>query len=186
MPQMSASPPTKEIWFAFAGAFDNSVSNRFFNNFAGIVKEQYAHAHLLIQSAGGVVGDGIAVYNFLRTLPLHLTTYNVGAVESIAVLPYLAGKHRRATKNSTFLIHKSSPPMPARATADHLRKKAADSDIYDQNFESILRLHLDIPDDKWEIHRTSDLLISTDDALQFKLVHEIVDFAPLPGLLYSI
>ncbi|MFN0191852.1 MAG: ATP-dependent Clp protease proteolytic subunit [Aestuariivirga sp.] len=61
--------------------------------------------HLFLSTPGGGVADGIAVYNVLSTLPVHLTTYNVGTVDSIGNVIYMAGKVRVAFPASRFMFH---------------------------------------------------------------------------------
>jgi ATP-dependent protease ClpP protease subunit len=84
-------------------------------------------------------------------------------------------------KTATFLIHRTTCAFPARPTADDLRAKADDSDVYDSNVEQILRRHVKMPEEKWTVHRTRDLLISADQAVEFGMAHEISDFIPAPG-----
>src|ERR1700735_763784 len=47
--------------------------------------------HLLISTPGGSVMNGMNLYNFLRALPLELTTHNIGNVDSIGNAVFLAG-----------------------------------------------------------------------------------------------
>jgi ATP-dependent Clp protease protease subunit len=149
---------------------------------AGAVQERITRAHILIQSAGGFVGDAVAMYYYLFKLPIDVITYNAGAVESAAVLPYLAGKIRRVSKAASFMIHKTScPPLPTGATADELRIRADDSDLHDKAMHHILRLHLNMPETKWGVTTTRNLLVTAEEALTFKIAHEISDFAPIPG-----
>jgi ATP-dependent Clp protease protease subunit len=138
-------------------------------------------ANLLIQSAGGAVGDGIAIYNYLRYLPIEIVTYNAGAVESIAVLPYLAGRIRRASRHAVFMLHKTVWPNPAPLGAMELSIRAEASRLHDANVEAILRSEISLPDEKWTTHNTSDLVIGAPDAVDYRLVHEIADFRPPHG-----
>jgi ATP-dependent Clp protease protease subunit len=179
---MSVSPVPKEAWLTFATPqINNEACSRLFGTMAQIVHNGFTRIHLLIQSSGGFVGDGIAMYNLLRNLPVEIVTYNGGAVESIAVLPYLAGKVRRASKTATFMIHRTGCTLPSRATAEDLKAKVEQFDVLDRNSEEILRLHLTMPDDKWAIHAARDLLISAQEAKEFGIAHEIADFAPIAG-----
>jgi ATP-dependent Clp protease protease subunit len=149
---------------------------------AQVTQSKIPRVHLLIQSAGGFVGDGIAMYNFLNRLPVELVTYNGGAVESIAVLPYLAGKVRRASKTAVLTMHKTISGVSTKGEpATQLRAKADNADLHDSNVEQILRLYLKMPDSKWEVHAARDLLIPTEDALNFAMIHEVADFAPPQG-----
>lgn len=61
--------------------------------------------HLLLSTPGGSVASGITVYNMLRSLPITLTTYNMGNVDSIGNVIYLAGQKRIAVPASRFMFH---------------------------------------------------------------------------------
>lgn len=61
--------------------------------------------HLLLNSPGGSVLDGVHCYNVLRSLPVKLSTYNVGNVDSIANVIFLAGDDRFAADSAVFLFH---------------------------------------------------------------------------------
>ena len=61
--------------------------------------------HLLLSTPGGLVDSGVAIYNVLKGLPVPLTTHNVGSVNSIGNVVFLAGAHRKACPHSTFMYH---------------------------------------------------------------------------------
>lgn len=48
---------------------------------------------------------GMNLYNVLRGMPFELTTHNVGNVDSIGNVIFLAGKRRYACPNTTFMFH---------------------------------------------------------------------------------
>src|SRR5260370_24397301 len=56
-------------------------------------------------AAGGNVEVGIALYNFLRALPVKIAFHNTGSADSIATVVFLAGEERYATNHATFMIH---------------------------------------------------------------------------------
>lgn len=60
---------------------------------------------LLLTTPGGSVMHGMTIYNVLRGMPFELTTHNVGAVNSIGNVIFLAGARRRACPHSTFMFH---------------------------------------------------------------------------------
>jgi ATP-dependent protease ClpP protease subunit len=64
--------PSNEAYAVFAGNIDQNSVNRIFNSMAGATNARYTKIHLLFQSTGGVVSDGVCLYNFFRTLPLPL------------------------------------------------------------------------------------------------------------------
>lgn len=61
--------------------------------------------YLFMNSIGGALDDGISLFGFLRSLPIELTTINVGLIASIAIAPFLAGTKRIALPHSTFHFH---------------------------------------------------------------------------------
>ncbi len=58
-----------------------------------------------INSMGGSVDAGFAIYDLLRTSGKNITTIIEGQCYSIATVIALAGDERKATENSSFLIH---------------------------------------------------------------------------------
>lgn len=60
---------------------------------------------ILLNSLGGGIHAGIASYTFIRSLPVPVTTINIGNVDSAANMVFLAGKRRMAAPASTFHLH---------------------------------------------------------------------------------
>ena len=60
---------------------------------------------IMISSVGGSVHYGITMYEFLRTLPIPVEMYNVGAVESIACIVFLGADRRFAVPGTHFKLH---------------------------------------------------------------------------------
>lgn len=61
--------------------------------------------YLMLSSPGGSVDAAIAAYNVLRAMPFRLATHNVGRVDSMANVLFLAGDERYACANSSFMFH---------------------------------------------------------------------------------
>jgi ATP-dependent Clp protease protease subunit len=61
--------------------------------------------YFLFSSTGGSVDAGVAMYNYLRALPVPLVMHNTGSVDSIANVIFLAADERYANPNSSFLLH---------------------------------------------------------------------------------
>ncbi len=60
---------------------------------------------LAFSSPGGQVTEGIALYNFLKGVPAKLTVHNIGQVDSIANVIFMAGDERLAVPTSSFFFH---------------------------------------------------------------------------------
>ena len=61
--------------------------------------------HLLINTPGGTVAEGIAVYNYLRGAPVEVITHNFGTVDSIGTIIFCAGEKRLCVPHARFLMH---------------------------------------------------------------------------------
>src|SRR5450759_373779 len=68
-------------------------------------KRKYDKLWLFMNSLGGAVDDGLALFGLLRSLPVELTTINVGMIASIAIAPFLAGAKRIALPGTRFHFH---------------------------------------------------------------------------------
>ncbi|MEA3254017.1 MAG: ATP-dependent Clp protease proteolytic subunit [Chloroflexota bacterium] len=60
---------------------------------------------ILISSPGGSVVHGLSAYNYLKGLPVRITTHNFGSVDSIGVVLYCAGARRLSVPQARFLLH---------------------------------------------------------------------------------
>lgn len=60
---------------------------------------------ILVSSPGGSVLHGLSAYNYLKGLPVKITTYNFGSVDSIGVVLFCAGSNRLSVPQARFLLH---------------------------------------------------------------------------------
>ncbi len=60
---------------------------------------------ILISSPGGSVIHGLSAYNYLKGLPVSITTHNFGSVDSIGIVLYCAGSRRVSVPQARFLFH---------------------------------------------------------------------------------
>jgi ATP-dependent Clp protease, protease subunit len=177
----------QDIWCTLAGPIDQAMVQRVFNSFALAIREEVKTVHLLVQSSGGFITDGISLYNYLSNLPVTIIAYNPGGVLSIAVVVFLAAKRRIASDTATFMIHKTHTSPQAGTTAATLNAIANGLNIDNHRVETILHRHITMSEDKWSLHQHSDLTITAEEAMQFGLIHEIANFAPPPDAsLYNI
>ena len=71
----------------------------------GTVSQEHDEILLMFSTPGGSVSSGIAVYNMIRALPVPVTTYNIGNVDSIGNVIYQAGSKRWCAETSRFMFH---------------------------------------------------------------------------------
>ena len=81
-----------------------------------------AEINLHIDSFGGNVSEGWAIYNALKDSRARVTSYADGFVASAAIYPFLAGQERIASNVSAFYFHPAS--QLAAGYAEDLRSAA--------------------------------------------------------------
>lgn len=97
-------------------------SNQFIVNQISAAPKGFDEVELTINSPGGDVVEGFAMYDYLRSLGVKITTKGVGRVASIATVIFLAGDDRQIAENTEFMIH--NPWTLAEGDADSLEKSA--------------------------------------------------------------
>lgn len=184
---MDNIPASETWWGTLARPIDQETAHHVFGFCAEAIQRGVQTIHIAIQSSGGMVGDAVAIHNYLSSIPVKVITHNIGGVSSAAVMVFLAGAHRVATDTATFMIHKSSMPVPGGSTASQLGIIAETLSLEDGRIETILKRHVKLPAEKWELHHRSDVIITSQEAMKFELIHEIAQFAPPPGAtMYNI
>lgn len=88
------------------------VNNNTINQLLALVSSQIASGvkriTLLISSTGGETTSAFTAYNFLKGVPVELTTFNIGNVDSAATLLYCAGTKRYSLPGTRFVLHSAS------------------------------------------------------------------------------
>jgi ATP-dependent Clp protease, protease subunit len=92
---------------------------------------------LHINSPGGDVFDGLAIYNLLKQHPAKITTYIDGIAASIASVIALAGDEVYMAENALFMIH--NPRGMVFGESSDMRKRA---DVLDTARNSISKAYL--------------------------------------------
>lgn len=90
-----------------------------------------------INSPGGDVWDGVAIYNALRTHRAEVTTYVDGLAASAASVIFMAGDRRVARRGTRVMIHEAAGMVMGNATV--MREYA---DLLDAIGEDIARTYL--------------------------------------------
>lgn len=83
-----------------------------------------------IDSCGGDISAGWAIYNTLQDWPGSIATYADGYVASAAIYPFLAGERRVANAMSAFFLHQAWGSRSG--NADELRKAADELELLNE------------------------------------------------------
>ena len=100
--------------------YDESVSaRRFVSEFNNLEKEN-DRINIRINSPGGSVFDGLAIYNAIVNSKVETHTYNEGLAASMAALILLSGKTVHTANNALMMLH--SPSTGASGNAREIKQ----------------------------------------------------------------
>lgn len=95
------------IYLSFSAEINQHTAESFMTTIAGYFNKGVRDFYILLSSPGGSVANGVTLYNYLRSLQptAKITMHNIGIVDSISNMVFLAGEPRYAVVNSSFLFH---------------------------------------------------------------------------------
>lgn len=172
-----------EVYINFNLGVNPESTQAFFK----IIQEQLSKGmkklNLLISSPGGNVDPGIAIYNFLKGLPIEVVTHNYGSCDSIAALVFCAGKTRYTVANSRFLIHgigltvqnQRFNEINLRETLDSLKNQR-------ETISKIIAKECNKKVEDVEKDMLKGIVLTPKEAIDYGLVTEIKDELIPPGI----
>ncbi|HEU4851363.1 MAG TPA: ATP-dependent Clp protease proteolytic subunit [Telluria sp.] len=170
-----------EAWYTLSGDVNSDMVHRMFEAIAEMTEDGVETAHILLQSNGGYVSDGLCLYNYMANAPIEFVMYNAGAVASIACTVFLAGTRRYCSSTARFMVHKSHATASPGSRPDALNIIVEGLRADDARTEQILRQKIELTPEQWAIHQYSDLHLNSTDAKTAGMVHDVRDFAPPKG-----
>jgi len=174
-------PATPKLLFAtFCAAIDQFSAQKFSNNLALATQKEYTELHISFQSTGGVVGDGIFLYNLIKSSPIPVIAYNIGSVQSIATIAFLGASRRIVNKHALFMIHRTTF-TPQFATGELLREFTLMADLEDKRTEALLRDHVTLHGRDWTSMKENAFWFTAEEAVKAGIADSIGDFSPPKG-----
>jgi ATP-dependent Clp protease protease subunit len=165
----------KAAYIGYCGLIDSAGVTRIAQTLNAAVNQQYDRIHLCMSSIGGYVGDGVYLYNHIRSLPVAVHIHNTGTVGSIATTLFTAGTHRLCSPSAIFMMHPIN--VDTNGAGSSPLKAALDAALADETrTECILRQRTCIPEDVLAKRRSGDVYITPEQALSYGLIDEISDF----------
>lgn len=182
IPKQNPQPakPKKDAYLIFGGKILQKPAYDLVTLICGASQQDYTDVHLLFQTFGGTVGDGVWLYNFFRTCPLPLTIYNMGQVESIGTIAFLGAQRRIANKSASFMLHRTTRNSPD-LTYHKIGWLKDSLAMDDARTEEILKAHVTISPEQWTTLGHQELWLNADAAKTSGIIHDIGDFSPPLG-----
>lgn len=133
-----------------------------------------------INSYGGEVAEGLAIYNLLKSYPGEVTTICDGFACSAASVVFMAGAKRIMPRSSLLMIHNAW--TWASGDADDLRKAADDLEKITQPSVEIYTSVSNLDADEIKSMMDAETWIDADEALDFGFATEISEEAAMQSL----
>jgi ATP-dependent Clp protease protease subunit len=130
--------------------------------------------HLYINSPGGIVSSGLAIYDTMQYVKSDIATYCIGQAASMGALLLAAGTKgkRFALPNGRVMIHQPMGGFQGQATdiEIHAREILRMKDTLNQ----ILSYHTGQPLEKIRTDTDRDFFMSGDEAKEYGIVDEVI------------
>lgn len=133
-----------------------------------------------INSYGGAVAEGLAIYNLLKSYEGEVTTICDGFACSAASVVFMAGAKRIMPRSSLLMIHNAW--TWASGDADDLRKAADDLEKITQPSVEIYTSVSNLDADEIKAMMDAETWIDADEALDFGFATEISEEAAMQSL----
>lgn len=138
---------------------------------------------LLISTTGGSVFYGLSAYNYLKGLPLKLTTHNFGSVDSIGVPLFSSGDVRLCVPQARFLLHPVTMNFAAGGSFEELQllEKIKSMRVDMDNYARVVAANTNRTLRQVLQAVRARTTLDPDDAKSWGLVHEIRQELFTPG-----
>lgn len=173
--QDAQQEPDADVYLGYSGLLDAASVTKICAVMNVQVNDGLHRIYFCLNSLGGYIGDGVALYNHLRGLPVELTMHNVGNVSSMAVGVFLAASRRYTSAHGMFLIHPTKV-QAAQGNWEQLQALLASALADEQRLDNILRDRCALPEDVFAGRRNRDTYITPQHAVEYGIAHGIREF----------
>jgi ATP-dependent Clp protease protease subunit len=134
-----------------------------------------ADVHMYINSPGGSISAGLAIYDTMQFVNCDVSTYCVGQAASMGAVLLAAGApgKRKALPNSRIMIHQ--PMAGMEGFAEDILIHAKEFMKIKEKLNNILIKHTGHPLEKIECDTDRDRFMSAEEALEYKLIDHIIE-----------
>ncbi len=134
-----------------------------------------ADIHLYINSPGGSVSAGLAIYDTMQFVNCDVATYCVGQAASMGAVLLTAGKQgkRRALPNARIMIHQ--PMAGAEGSAADIMIHAKEFRKVRERLNNILIKHTGHPIQKIEEDTDRDRFMTAEESLEYGLIDAVIE-----------
>jgi ATP-dependent Clp protease protease subunit len=134
-----------------------------------------ADIHLYVNSPGGSVSAGLAIYDTMQFVTCDVATYCIGQAASMGAVLLTAGAagKRFALPNARIMIHQ--PLAGMQGTAEDIAIHAREFKRIKERMNQILLKHTGHPLEKVEQDTDRDRFMTSEEALEYRLIDKVVE-----------
>ena len=157
------------------GEINDSLANSIVAQLLFLDSENHEDISLYINSPGGVITSGMAIYDTMNFIKSDVSTICIGLAASMAAFILSSGKKgkRYALPNAEVMIHQPLGGAQGQATeikiaAEHILKLK-------DKLKTILAKNTNKPLEKIQNDTERDYFLTSDDALEYGLIDKIIE-----------
>lgn len=137
-----------------------------------------ADIHLYINSPGGSISAGMAIYDTMQFVTCDVATYCIGQAASMGAVLLTAGAagKRFALPNARIMIHQ--PLAGMQGTAEEIMIHAKEFRRIKQRMNEIMIKHTGHTLEKIEKDTDRDRFMTADEAAEYHLIDRVIDRMP--------
>ena len=138
-------------------------------------EDPQADIHLYVNSPGGSISAGMAIYDTMQFVTCDIATYCIGQCASMGAVLLTAGTSgkRHALPNSLIMIHQ--PLAGMEGTAEEILIHAKEFGRIKERMNQILLKHTGHPLDKIEEDTDRDRFMTAAEAMEYGLVDKVIE-----------
>jgi len=187
-----ASAQAKVVYVSFTAEIVPKTTEALLGVCAEFANRGTDEIYLLLSCPGGSVMHGLTIHNVLRGLPCKVITHNVGNVDSIGNMVFLAGDRRYASPGTTFMFHGVGFDVrqPMRFEEKLLRERLGSIQADQKRIGSVIIDRTNITEQEVNDLFLEAVTRDVDYALARGIIHEIRDVqiprgAPVQQLVFE-
>lgn len=134
-----------------------------------------ADIQMYINSPGGSVSAGMAIYDTMQFVTCDVATYCIGQAASMGAVLLAAGAENKrfALPNARVMIHQ--PLAGMQGTAEDIMIHAREFKNVKHRLNQILLHHTGQPLDKIEADTDRDRFMTATEAMEYRLIDKVID-----------
>lgn len=157
------------------GEINDSLANSIVAQLLFLDSENHEDISLYINSPGGVITSGMAIYDTMNFIKSDVSTICIGLAASMAAFILSSGKKgkRYALPNAEVMIHQPLGGAQGQATeikiaAEHILKLK-------DKLNTILAKNTNKPLEKIQNDTERDYFLTSDDALEYGIIDKVIE-----------